>query len=79
MKMISGGMMAMAGWLEGLTITNLENGEALLSGHMQDQAALYGVLNRINNLGLVLISVNVVLEADGIDKRMQSHEDEDNS
>jgi hypothetical protein len=43
---------------EGLTITNLENGEALLSGLVQDQAALQGLLNRISNLGLVLISIN---------------------
>jgi len=43
---------------DGLTITNLKNGEALLSGSIQDQAALQGVLNRISNLGLSLISVN---------------------
>ncbi len=43
---------------EGLAISNLENGETLLSGALQDQAALQGVLNRITNLGLMLISVN---------------------
>jgi len=50
-------------WFEGLTITNLEIGEALLSGRLPDQAALYGVLYQINNLGLILISVNEVSES----------------
>lgn len=45
-------------WFEGMTITNQENGDALISGHLPDQAALYGILNRISNLGLTLISVN---------------------
>jgi hypothetical protein len=49
---------------EGLTISNPENGEALLSGHIQDQAALQGVLNRIGSLGLTLISVNAKYQAD---------------
>ena len=47
-----------ADWFSGLRITNLENGEAVLSGLLPDQAALYGVLNRISSLGLKLISVN---------------------
>jgi hypothetical protein len=48
---------------DGLIITNLETGEALLSGRLPDQAALYGVLYQINNLGLILISVNEVSES----------------
>jgi hypothetical protein len=48
-----------AEWFEGMTITNLENGEATLTGSLSDQAALHGVLNRIGELGLKLISVNV--------------------
>jgi len=51
-------------WFDGLTITNLEGGVALLSGSLPDQAALHGVLNRISNLGLALISVNAVPEDD---------------
>lgn len=47
-----------AEWFNGLTITNLENGEAVLSGTLPDQAALQGILKRISNLGLTLISVN---------------------
>lgn len=51
-------------WFEGLTISNQEDGEALLSGHIQDQAALHGVLKRISNLGLTLIFVNTVPKKD---------------
>jgi hypothetical protein len=49
---------AWADWFDGLAISNLDNGEATLSGTLPDQAALHGVLNRISNLGLTLISVN---------------------
>lgn len=47
-------------WFDGLAISNLENGEAMLSGYLPDQAALHGVLKRISNLSLTLISVNAV-------------------
>jgi hypothetical protein len=55
---------AWADWFGGLTVSNLENGEAVLSGTVQDQASLHGILNRISNMGLTLISVNVVPEKD---------------
>lgn len=45
-------------WFEGLTIISTPDGYTLLSGPIRDQADLYGVLKRINNLGLILISVN---------------------
>jgi hypothetical protein len=45
-------------WFDGFTITNCEDGEALLSGLILDQAALYGLLNKISNLGLPLLAVN---------------------
>ena len=45
-------------WLEGLEITPLENGDTLLSGFLPDQAALHGVLAKIRDLNLILISVN---------------------
>jgi hypothetical protein len=47
-------------WFGGLEITNLENGEALLSGEIMDQAALHGVLARVRDLGLPLVAVNSV-------------------
>ncbi len=68
----------LAGWFEGFTITNEEDGDALLAGPVQDQAALHGILNRISNLGLTLISVNAVSKEDETSERMQSHEDETN-
>ncbi len=44
-------------WFDGLTITNGPNGEARLAGPIMDQAALYGVLNKIRDLGLPLVAV----------------------
>ena len=45
-------------WFGGLAIANVEDGDALLSGEIEDQAALHGVLNRVRDLGLPLIAVN---------------------
>jgi len=44
-------------WFEGLTIRTEANGNTLLIGVLADQAALYGVLIKIHNLNLVLVSV----------------------
>jgi hypothetical protein len=44
-------------WFEGLAICNQPNGESVLSGKLIDQAALFGVLARIHDLNLILISV----------------------
>ncbi len=44
-------------WFEGLDITFLPNGETIINGAITDQAALHGVLNRIRDLGMELISV----------------------
>ncbi len=44
-------------WLEGMTIVLLENGQTLLSGPVADQAALYGLLAKIRDLNLNLLSV----------------------
>ena len=45
-------------WFEALAVHADPNGETVLSGWLADQAALYGVLAKIHNLNLVLISVN---------------------
>jgi hypothetical protein len=47
-------------WFDGLEITNQENGEALLSGDIADQAALHGLLIRVRDLGLPLVAVSSV-------------------
>jgi len=46
-----------ADWFEGLTLTALDNGETLLTGAVVDQAALYGVLRKVRDVGLPLLSV----------------------
>ena len=44
-------------WFDGLAIRNDPNGETRLTGLLSDQTALYGVLAKIHNLNLVLVSV----------------------
>jgi hypothetical protein len=46
-----------ANWFEGLTITALDNGETLLTGPVVDQAALHGLLRKVRDLGVPLLSV----------------------
>jgi hypothetical protein len=47
-------------WFEGLTITLQDNGETLLAGPVVDQAALFGLLKKVRDLGMPLVSVNRV-------------------
>ncbi len=49
-----------ADWFDGFTITPLEDDETLLAGPVADQAALHGVLAKIRDLGLPLLSVQRV-------------------
>jgi len=44
-------------WFEGLTITLEENGDTLLTGPVVDQAALHGLLKKVRDLGMPLLSV----------------------
>ena len=47
-------------WLEGLEVKLLDNGEMILFGHIGDQAALMGILNKLYRLNLTLLSVNEI-------------------
>jgi len=47
-------------WFEGLAITLEDNGDTLLTGPVVDQAALHGVLKKVRDLGMPLVSVNRV-------------------
>ena len=44
-------------WFGGLTITALDNGDTLLTGPVVDQAALYGLLRKVRDVGMPLLSV----------------------
>ena len=47
-------------WFDDLTITHTDEDETILSGTVTDQAALYGLLAKLRDLGLHLLSVNQV-------------------
>lgn len=47
-------------WFGGLALTLEDNGDALLTGPVADQAALYGFLKKVRDLGIPLISVSPV-------------------
>lgn len=64
-----------AEWFDGLSINHEANGETLLAGSLPDQAALHGVLNRLRDLSIQLISVNPIEETKLSDKEEnKSHE-----
>jgi hypothetical protein len=64
---------AWSDWFDGLSIVPLENGETLLAGPVVDQAALYGILWKLRDLNLRLISVDTI-EEDSACREPSPHE-----
>jgi hypothetical protein len=64
-----------ASWFEGLDLRHAENGETVLSGTLVDQSALHGVLMRIRDLGLPLVAVSRVKEAENQAPKAQAVEE----
>jgi hypothetical protein len=50
-----------SGWLEGLAITHNDKFESIISGPIRDQAALYGVLVKMRDMALFLVSVRYIV------------------
>lgn len=46
-----------AGWFDGLTPRQMRDGSTVLAGRVLDQAALHGLLQRVRDLGIPLVSV----------------------
>lgn len=65
-----------AEWFGGLSITPQENGDTLITGSVVDQAALFGLLRKVRDLGMPLISVKRLLpgQADVADVKRQIEE-----
>jgi hypothetical protein len=49
-----------ATWFDGMTLTAMSDGTTVLEGPVVDQAALHGVLHKVRDTGLPLLSVNQV-------------------
>ncbi len=61
-------------WFEGLTIAHNDNGETLLSGQIRDQTAFYGIIAKVRDMGLFLISVKYMA-----DESLKENGDSDNN
>src|SRR5215470_9422143 len=68
-------------WFGGLTITALDNGETLLTGAVVDQAALHGLLTKVRDIGLPLVSVECVqagaTQAEKVNEAHQARSEEE--
>jgi hypothetical protein len=56
-------------WFDGWTVTNVAHGQTVIAGEDVDQAALYGVLNKLRDVGLPLLSVRRRSTGTGYDQR----------
>jgi hypothetical protein len=65
-----------ADWFTGLSITWTNNGETLLTGPVVDQAALHGLLKKVRDLGIPLLSVSPVPPGRADASRVVGEQDE---
>jgi hypothetical protein len=49
-----------AGWFDGLTITSYDDGTCTLTGEVADQAQLHGILARLRDVGVTLVSLSAL-------------------
>ncbi len=47
-----------AEWLDGFSMTHIDAGETILAGPVRDQSAMYGLIAKLRDLGVTLISVD---------------------
>ncbi len=64
-------------WFDGLTITPDEEGNTLLTGPVIDDAALHGLLKKVRDLGMPLISFNQI--ESGVEDRLEESNNEENT
>lgn len=55
-------------WFEGLKITHTKAGESVISGVLEDESAVYGLITKIRDLGLHLVSVTNTNHDDDLKK-----------
>jgi hypothetical protein len=65
-----------AGWFGGVTVTLEEDGDTVITGRVVDQAALYGLLKKVRDLGMPLLSLQRVepSQADAEDAHPESRQ-----
>ena len=61
-------------WFDGLTITLVDTGETILAGPIVDQTALHGVLIKIRDLGLPLLSLTRIETDDKRESNPRVHQ-----
>jgi len=65
-----------SGWFDGFSISSQPDEETLITGQIEDQSALYGLLGRIVSLGLPLLSIIRLEDSQGKYKKIESEERE---
>jgi hypothetical protein len=56
-----------AAWFDGLTITNEDDGTTVICGPVVDQAALHGLLQKLRDLGITLLSLTRTAPGDAVE------------